>query len=38
LTANDYPLFVFRNALTEEINVVYLQADGQIELVAPERT
>ncbi len=38
LISNDYRFFVFRNALTEEINVVYLQRDGQIGLIAPAQT
>jgi putative sigma-54 modulation protein len=37
LLSKGYQFFVFRNALTEEINVVYLLEDGEIGLIAPDR-
>lgn len=37
LLSKGYKFFVFRNALTEEINVVYLLEDGQIGLITPVR-
>jgi putative sigma-54 modulation protein len=35
LLSRDTSFFVFQNALTEEINVVYLLEDGQIGLIIP---
>ncbi|MFQ5693066.1 MAG: ribosome hibernation-promoting factor, HPF/YfiA family [Nitrospinota bacterium] len=37
LIAQGFRFFVFRNAVTEEVNVVYRLEDGQIGLVAPAR-
>ncbi|MFQ5914019.1 MAG: ribosome hibernation-promoting factor, HPF/YfiA family [Nitrospinota bacterium] len=35
LISKDYNFFLFQNALTEEINVVYLLGNGEIGLIAP---